>query len=154
MIKINKSKTVLLSVVGSALAVVALLIFMLLPTSQLANGIEYSGQDALWVLTVAPVASIIGSICCIIAFIKDCKVWEKNLTDGIIISITGLITGFGLLNFVTYLLYTIQQFSLGFVAPYENTVYEFLAVAAVASTLIHVFFTAFTVIAVSRNNKM
>ena len=154
MIKINKSKTVLLSVLGSAFAVAALLVFMLLPTSQFANGIEHSGEDALLLLVAAPVASILGSLGVITAFIKDCKVWEKNLTGGIVVSITALLTGFALLNFVTYLKYTIQQFSLGFVAPYDNTVYEFLAVAAVASTVIHVFFTAFTVIAVSRNNKM
>ena len=154
MVKINKSKSVLLSVVGSALAVAALLIFLLLPTSQLANGIEYSGKDALWVLMIAPIASILGSVSVIVAFMKDCKVWEKDLTGGIVVSIAALLTGFGLLNFATYLSYTIQQFSLGFVAPYNNTAYEFLAVAAIASTVIHVFFTAFTIIAVSRSNKM
>ena len=151
MLKSSKTKTILFSLLGSIFALTALLIFILLPTSDLANGIEHSGKDALFVLVFAPVLSLLGSASTIYAFIKDSKIWEKILTKSIVTGITGLSLAFGILNLGTYLSYTVMQFSLGFVAPYGNTVFEILSVANIVTVVLHFMFTALITIAVKKD---
>ena len=150
MLKTNKIKTIALSAISAVFALAALLIFLLLPTSQLANGIEHSAKEALWVLVFAPVGTLLASGCLIFAFLKDSNVWEKVLSRPIVTGITGLSLAFSLVNFGTYLSYTVQQFSLGFVAPYGDTVYELLAVAATVTVILHFLFATLIIIAAKK----
>ena len=73
MLKTNRKSSVILSVVGSLLSLGALLIFMLLPTSEFANSVYHSAKDALYVFLLSPVLSFIGSAFILGAYIKDFK---------------------------------------------------------------------------------
>ncbi len=146
-----KTNNIILTVFSAVAALGALLIFLLLPTSQLANGIEYSAKDALWVLVASPILSLIGTISFVAVFLKDKNSWSNLLSEPIVLAATGLSAAFGLFNFTTYLSYTLKQFSLGFVAPYGGTGYEYLAVAATVIVVLNFIFSAFVSIATVRN---
>ena len=146
-----KRNNIRLAVFSAAAALGALLIFLLLPTSQLANGIEYSGKDALWVLVLSPVLSLAGTVSFISVFVKDGKTWNELLCKPIVSGAIALSGAFGLLNFATYISYTLQQFSLGFVAPYDGTAFEYLAVAATVTVVLNFLCSAFVSIATVRN---
>ena len=153
MLKINGKLSVVLSYAGSLLSLAALLIFKLLPTSELANGIQYSGTDALWVLAVCPVLALSGAVCFIASFMKDYKAWQNFISKeipfcGAIACILSLAVGFAI-----YLSYTVTQFSLGFVAPYTGTVYETLGVVVTMMTVNMFVLSTFLTIAIKRNNK-
>lgn len=146
-----KRNNIILAVFSAVAALGALLIFLLLPTSELANGIEYSGKDALWVLVLSPVFSLLSTVSFIFVFIKDNNAWNNLLCKPIVMSAIALSGSFGLLNFATYLSYTLQQFSLGFVAPYSGTAYEYLAVTATVTVVLNFLCSAFVSIATVRN---
>lgn len=128
MLKLNSKKTILLAFAGSVFSLAALLIFMLLPSSELANGIQYSGKDALWVLVLAPVFSLCGAVNFLYAFLKDFKAWSNFLSKPIFIGAAAVFCGLMIFNFAVYLSYLITQFKLGFVAPYTGTVYDSLEI--------------------------
>ena len=151
MLKLNRKKTISLTLVGLIFALVALIIFMFLPTSDIANGINYSAESAIFLLAVSPVASLISLVCFIFALIKDFNVWSGVLSKGIVISALALFSLMGICNFAIYLSYFILQVSLGFVAPYTGTAYECLAIVAFMVTLHKVLLTALSSVAVNRN---
>ena len=148
-----KANNKLLAVISAVAALAALLIFLLLPTSQLANGIEHSAKDALWVLTCSPILSLLGTVSFVSIFLKDNMAWSNLLSKPIVTGITGISLVFGLLNFATYLSYTATQFSLGFVAPYSDTIYEYLAWAATVTVILNFIFSAVIIIATKRHSK-
>ena len=92
-----KANNKLLAVISAFAALAALLIFMILPTSQLANGIEHSAKDALWVLVLSPIASLVAAVSFTAIFIKDSDTWSKLSTETIVKAVTGLSAVFGLL---------------------------------------------------------
>lgn len=149
-----KRNNIVLSVFSAIAALAALLIFMLLPASELANSIEHSAKDALWVLVLSPLLSLLGSASFLAVFLKEKKTWIKLLCEPIVIAAIGFTAVFGLFNFATYLSYTINQFSLGFVAPFAGTAYEQLAVAATVITVLNFVFSAIVVIAAMRSKKL
>lgn len=148
-----KANNKLLAVISAFAALAALLVFMILPTSQLANGIEHSAKDALWVLVLSPIASLVAAVSFTAIFVKDSDTWSKLSSETIVKAVTGLSAVFGLFNFIVYLRYTIDQFSLGFVAPYAGTSYEILAVAAAVIVALNFIFSAVVIIATKRHSK-
>ena len=146
-----KRNNIILVFFSAIAAIVALLIFLMLPTSQLANGIEHSAKDALWVLAASPVFALVAAVCFVLVFIKDIDTWSNLLSKPIVTAIIGLSSAFGLVNFIIYLTYTVQQFSLGFVAPFGGTVYELLSVAAIVIVVLNFIFSAIITIATLRN---
>lgn len=139
MLKANRKFTVILSFVGSFISLAALLIFMLLPSSDFANSVYRPSTDALYLFMVTPVLSLIGSAFNLCAFIKNFKALSLSLTKPIVWCGIALYAAIAVFNTVLYLSYTIKQFSLGFVAPFGGTVYESLAVIA-AVGVFHQFF--------------
>lgn len=150
MLKLNKKSTIILSFAGSLLSLAALLIFMLLPTSDFANSVDHSAKDALMVFILAPVLSLVGSVSFIYAIVKDFRVWSNALAEPLVKGLTALYGAMSLFNIALYFSYLFEQFSLGFVAPYSGTVYEYLAVIAAIFVILKFFFTAIVTIAVSR----
>ena len=151
MSKLNRTKTIAFTLIGSVSALAALLIFLLLPTSELANGIQYSGTDALWVLAISPVAAVISAASFIIAFIKDGKTWSGLLSKPIVIGAAAILAVLNVFNFVVYVTYFSEMLSLGFVAPYTDTIYEYLAIAATMFVVIKLLYTGLATIAAIRN---
>lgn len=148
--KINSKKTVMLTFSALLFAVIALLIFMLLPTSELANGINYSAKSAIYVLAVSPVASLISLVLYMLALIKSYDTWCDALSKPCVNGLTALFAIFAVFNFAVFSAYFFLQVSLGFVAPSGGTVYEFLAVAALIATVHFALLTALSAIAVRR----
>ena len=151
MSKINKKAVVTFAFIGSAFSLAALLIFMLLPTSEIANGIQYSGKDALWILILSPVFSFIGAISFMFAFLKDYKLWKGYLTNFALFGFLAVSAVLLVSNFSVYLTYLISQFDLGFVAPYTGTVFDKLEILVIIVTVLQ--FTVATLIAVKAKNK-
>ena len=151
MLKSNGTKTIILAVTGFIFSLVALLIFLCLPASEIANSLEYSAKIALWILVASPLCSAIGSASFIYAFLKDYKSWCNCLSKEIALGATVLSGLFSVFSFAVYFSYTVSQFSLGFVAPFSGTVYEYLAVATTMLVIIKFIFTAVAIISVRRN---
>jgi hypothetical protein len=149
-----KKNNILLAAASAVLALTALLIFLILPTSQLANGIEHSAKEALWVLICSPISALISTASFIFIFLKDYNEWSNLLSKTIVNSIRYLSFALGFFNFATYLTYTIDQFSLGFVAPFSDTKYEYLAVAATVIVILNFIFAAVVSIATLRSKKL
>ena len=152
MLKINRKSTILLSVVGALLSLAALLIFMLLPTSDFANSIDRPAKDALMVLIASPVLALLGTVCLTFSFAKDFKAWaEFILLKPIAVTVTAFTAVLGLYNTGVFTAYLSDLFSLGFVAPYSGTVYEYLAFVAVVFVVLEFVFSTLISIAAIRN---
>lgn len=149
-----KRNNIILTVISALTAIVALLIFIVLPTSEFANGIEHSAKDSLWVLVCSPLFALISYASFIFIFLRDYSVWCNLLSRPIVDSVKYLSFVLGIFNFTTYLAYTIDQFSLGFVAPYSGTKYEYMAFAATVIVVLNLIFSVITVIAVNRSKKL
>ncbi len=145
--------SVIFSISGSLLSLASLLIFMIIPNSQLANGIEYSGTDALWVLVLSPLFSLIGSGLFIFSFLKDFDEWSNTMSKPLVVGMTILLGCMSAFNFILYLSYFISQVELGFVAPYTGLIYHKLLTAAIVVTIHHFIFTAISTIAFIRKSK-
>lgn len=152
MLKTNRKSSVILSVLGSLLSLGALLIFMLLPTSEFANSVYHSAKDALYVFLLSPVLSFIGSAFILGAYIKDFKNLTDTLMKSIAVSGAVLYSAIAVFNIATFAAYTAEQFSLGFVAPFSGTVYENLAVAAVIGVFHQILLTVLTVVSAKKEN--
>ncbi len=150
MSNLNRTKTITLAFAGALMSLAALIIFVVLPDSELANGIQYSGKDALWVLTLTPVFSLAGAVNFMYAYLKDYKIWSGVLSKNILIGATAVIGSSMIFNFAVYLSYLISQFRLGFVAPYTGTVYENLVVLLTVFTVHQLIFSALSIPAVKK----
>ena len=151
--KTSEKSSVILSFTGAVLSLAALLIFVIIPTSKLANGIEYSGTDALWVLVLSPLFSLAGSALFITSFLKNFSTWADTMSKPLVKGMIILLSCMSAFNFIYYLSYFISQVELGFVAPYTGLIYDKLFVAAVAVTIHQFFFSVLALIAKIRNNK-
>lgn len=148
--KINGKKTVVLTFSALIFAVIALLVFMLLPTSELANGISYSAKSAIYVLAVSPVASLISFGLYMLALIKGYNSWCDAFSKPCVNGLAALFAVFAVFNLAVFSAYFFLQVSLGFVAPYGGTVYEYLAIVAMFATVNFTLLTVFSSIAVKR----
>ena len=108
-------------------------------------------KTALWILVASPLCSAIGSASFMYAFLKDYTSWCNSLSKEIVFGATVLSGLFSVFSFAVYFSYTISQFSLGFVASFSGTVYEYLAVATTMVIIIKFIFTAIAIISVRRN---
>ena len=148
----NKNKSIVLSFTGTLFSLAALLIFILLPSSELANGIQHSGTDALWVLVFAPVLSLFGSAGFLYALTKNLKQLEKFLPKPAVLCVEAVLCLLAVGSFVVYLTYLIKQFKLGFVAPYGGTVYENLEILVISTTVLQFITSALIAVATKKGN--
>lgn len=151
--KALKNKAVIFAVMGSFFSLIGALIFNLLPNSELANGIQYSGEDALWALVFSPVLFFIGGAGFITSMLLDMKNWKKTLHD---IAIYIYISAFAfavIFNFAVSLSYFVTQLSLGFVAPFDGLVYEKAAIVMIIFVIWQFIFSALTVAESLKDSK-
>ena len=151
--KSGSKSAVIMAFSGALLSLAALLIFIFVPTSQLANGIEYAGTDALWVLAVSPIASLLGAVLFVLSFVKNFDEWFSTMSKPLVLSMTILLSMMSLFNFGLYLSYFISQVDLGFVAPYTGLIYDKLLTVAIVVTFHQFFFSAISLIAEIRKSK-
>lgn len=131
MLKALKNKIVALSFIGTIVSLAGALIYNLLPVSELANGIQYSAKDALWVLALSPVLFLVGGVCFITAVLKDRNNWEGTLPAAGVYGFTAMFALSVIFNFAAGLSYFISQYDLGFVAPYDGLIYESFSIVMI-----------------------
>lgn len=152
MLKLNRKTTLILSFSGSLFSLAALLIFMLLPTSDFANSIEHSAKDALMLFVLSPICSFIGSASFIFAGAKDYSAWVKFTEDKpLVLGLISIFAAFSAYEIILFTAYVAEQFSLGFVAPFNGTVYENLAVVATVFVALKLVGSVLLSIAAVRN---
>ena len=152
MLKLNRKTTVFLSFAGSIFSLIALLIFMYLPTSDFANSIDRPAKDALMAMAASPVLAFLGAVSFNFAVIKDFKAWVSFIDcKPLVISLTAFSAVLSLFNIGLFASYTAELFSLGFVAPFSGTIYETLTVISVVFVALKIVFSAIISIAVIRN---
>lgn len=152
MLKTNRKTTVILSFVGTLLSLVALLIFILLPSSEFANSVYRPAKDALYVFAISPVLSLIGSALILGEFIRDFKAWSFTLMKSIVYSGVVLYAAIAVFNTAVFLAYTLELFSLGFVAPFNGTVYENLVIIAAVGVFHQFFLSVLTAVSLAKQN--
>ncbi len=153
MLKALKNKTVIFAVSGSVLSLIGVLIFNLLPDSELANGIQYSGQYALWALAFSPVLLFIGGAGFVASLFLDMKNWKRTLPDTAIYMAVVAFAFAVIFNFAVSLSYFITQLSLGFVAPFDGLIYEKAAIVMIIFVIWQFIFSALTVAESLRDSK-
>lgn len=146
-----RNNTIIMALSGAVLSVAAFIIFTVLPSSELANGIQYSGTDALWVLALTPAFSLVGAANFLYAFLKNHKLWSRILSKTIVLSASLILGAMMIFNFAVYAAYFFDQFKLGFVAPFGGTVYESLQIIVGVFTVLQLLFGALSIPATSKN---
>ena len=150
-LNLNKKSLMALLTTGSVLSAIAWFIFAFLPTSELANSIDFSAKTAIFVLAVSPITAILGLVSFVYALIKSCNYWCDYACEQVVIAMGGFFVLMNICNVAVYISYFISQVSLGFVAPYGGTVFENLAIMAVIFTAYNILLTVLSTIALKRN---
>lgn len=124
-----------LTSVGMLLSIVADVIYWYIPVSDLANGIEHSGMDAVYVLFAGGVLGVIALGVYIAGSFIDKAIVSNSVVQKIIFGISAatlLITA--VINFA----FAIYCSSLGFVAPVTSTVWYGLGILSTVATVIYI----------------
>lgn len=153
MLKVLKNKNIIFSFLGLILSLAGVLIYIILPSSELANGIQYSGADALRVLLISPVLLLIGGMLFIFALLSDIKNWKNTISDVAIYVTDGALIATVIFNFAVSLSLFLVQNSLGFVAPYTGLKYEFFAVVMIVFLIWQFILSALIAIETVRESK-
>lgn len=148
--KSNNKLSVILLWTGFIFSLAGLIMFKLFPSSDFANSVEHSAKDGLMVFIVTPVLLLLGAAAFITALLKNAATFEKLISHKGLYAATGIF-GVGLIfNFAVALAYLISQFSLGFLAPFEGTVYDKLFVIMAVVTALEAAFSVFATIKISK----
>ncbi len=153
MLKVNKTKTAVLAFLGAIFALAGLLIFKLLPVSDLANSVEHSAKDAIYVLAAAPVCFLLGGIIYLAAFTKDYKAWKNFLSAPMVLSATVIFAAGYIFNIAMSLSFFLSQNDIGFVAPFNGLIYEPLSIIMTVIVILDFIFAILGTAAVLRNSK-
>ncbi len=133
--KIN-NKAFILYLISFILYFASYLIYTLIPSSDLANSIEHSGMDAVYVLTASPVLAVL-SLGVFVAFCVLNKNYLENLINKKIFVIAAVIFTFLIAVSVCFSIsFVISQYKLGFTAPINDTKWETYSVCMLFVTVI------------------
>ncbi len=107
------------------LVAVSVFIYQYAPVSDIANSVEHSAKNGLFLLAVSPVCALLSAVAYIVGGLTD-KALVKNSVVQLVIFIVSAV----LLVFVcaTSAAMFFEQLSLGFVAPVNGTVWSILGI--------------------------
>ena len=74
--KFDGRRTIILSAISTLFSLISLLIFLLLPFSEIANSIEYSSKIAIGILAVSPLFAAVASAGFVCIFLKNRNNWS------------------------------------------------------------------------------
>ncbi len=142
-------KALIFALVSWVLLLGSYLTYTIIPVSDLANGIEHSGMDAVYVLTVSPVLVFASLIMLALTLFLN-KDYLFKLTDSKIMLIAfGINAVMTIISIVFSIIFVVSQYDLGFTAPINGTVYENYSVFI----LVNVIVEAISIIALSLKMK-
>ncbi len=130
---------------GLVLIIVSIFLYKYVPVSDVANGIEHSAKDGLYLLAGSPVCALVSLIAYIVGGLTDKALVKNSVVQLVIFIVSAVCLAF---VSVTSAAMFFEQLSLGFVAPLDNTVWSTLGtvniIAAVlyAAGNIYIFATA------------
>lgn len=122
----NKIKTKVFApyLISFLLLLASYLIYTIVPVSDLANSVEHSGMDAVYLLTVSPVAAFVSLTLLVIAFIINKQYLTELLTKKVTITAFAVTALLILISFILSVLFVISQYQIGFTAPFGGTKWE------------------------------
>lgn len=123
--------------VSNILSAVAICIYTFLPNSEFANSLDVPAKNALWVLTISPVLAGIATLLYAIMLLKNLPK-GSGMIKAQVASVVYLLSS--VFIFIGALAYTINQWSLGFVAPTYDTIFESIKIAMQVACLCQVIF--------------
>lgn len=153
MIKALKNKNFIISLSGSLLSLVGILIYLILPGSEFANGVQHSASESLWVLALAPAFILLGGILFIVAQLKGIKKLTEVFSDALILSSIVFFALSVIFNFAVSLSLFIMEYKLGFVAPFTGLIYDTLTTVMIVIIIWQFIYTALIAISAIRENK-
>ena len=151
--KFDGRRTIILSAISTLFSLISLLIFLLLPFSEIANSIEYSSKIAIGILAASPLFAAVASAGFVCIFLKNRNNWSDFFPGEMLTASTVAVVLVEISNLVIYLKFFISQLSMGFVAPYTGTIYDNLAVVVTMFMIYKLIFTALVIVAVRRDKK-
>ncbi len=119
---------------GILLAAVSVFLYEYVPVSDIANSIEHSGKDGLYLLAVSPICALVAFAMYMIGGLTD-KALVKNSVVQLVIFIVSavclaFICGVSAAMFFSHL-------SLGFVAPLGDTVWSTLGMVNIVAAVLY-----------------
>lgn len=142
--KLNSSKIVVLNAISFMFALIGMLIYKLIPVSDLANGIEHSPKDALYALLISPIAFFTAAFLFGLIF-KDFKLLQERIDKAILIPVGLIGEGSLIFSFISTLVFCVDEFKLGFVAPVDGTVWATIGTVITVFTVVFFLITVGTV---------
>ncbi len=123
-------------IVSEILVLASYFIYKFLPESTLANGIEYSGMTAVYVLMCAPILCALSLVLYFVSA-KKLKPYFFSLYKKAAVAIVLLIPIITtVVSMVFELLFVVESFKLGFTAPFSGSVYESYGIFILVSSAI------------------
>lgn len=138
------------------LILAAYLVYTIVPSSELANSIEHSGMDAVYVLTAAPILSFSALVLSVLSYALNRKYLNELLSKQIAFAGCAVITFMLLLCTYFSISFVVSQYQLGFTAPINDTKWEsygiFMLVACIIQ-FISMILLALKMKGIIANNK-
>ncbi len=134
----NKIKTKVFApcLLSFLLLLASYLIYTVVPVSELANSVEHSGMDAVYLLTASPVAAFISLVLLMVAFIPNKKYLTELLTKKVTICAFLVASLLIVISFIFSVLFVVSQYKIGFTAPFDGTKWESYNVFILVSCII------------------
>lgn len=111
--------------VSFALIIAGIFIYWYIPVSDIANSIEHSAKDALYLLAISPVCTLIAAILYLVGGLTDKALVRNSVVQRVIFIVSEIILFF--ITAVSSAMF-FSQLSLGFVAPVDGTVWNTLGI--------------------------
>lgn len=142
-------KTFVFGLISWGLLLGSYLTYTIVPVSDLANSVDHSGMDAVYVLTAAPVFAAISLVLLVLTLLLNKDYLFKLSDKRIIFGVFGLNAAMVIISIVFSIIFVVSQYDLGFTAPVDGTIYESYGIYI----LVNVIAQALSLIALSLKMK-
>ncbi len=146
-IKINK-KIVVPYLLSFIFLFASYLIYTTVPVSDIANSVEHSGMDAVYILISSPVCAFVSLVLLLVTFIINFKHMIQQKFKVLYISEFALLSIFVLVSTVFSVMFVVSQFKLGFTAPINDTVWHTYSKFILANVILQFLFALISVLSV------
>lgn len=117
------------------LSLTSYLIYTLIPVSNLANSVEHSGMDAVYVLTVSPIAGLLSLVLFVVSYILNKNHLNSLLSKPLTIGAYAVITVMILISTVFSVMFVVSMYQLGFTAPINGTKWQSYSIFMLVSLI-------------------
>ena len=114
----------------------AYIIYALIPSSELANGLDHPGMTAVYVLTLSPVAAVISLILLILTFVLNKDYFSKLISKNLTVILSAILCLLVVIGAYFSVAFVAQQYKLGFVAPIYGTGWQGYSVYLLVSVIL------------------